>query len=1121
MITTMEQLLCKYDIADTLGTGAFSEVKLATEKATGNKYAIKIIDKAKCKGKESMIDTEINILLTVRHENIVQLYEMFAIEDKIYLVMERVTGGELFDEIVKRGKYSEDDAAKIVHKMLLAVDYLHGIDIAHRDLKPENLLLSEPGPNSKIMISDFGLSKILNDQTAMRTACGTPGYVAPEVLRKKGYGKEVDLWSIGVITYILLVGYPPFYDQNNAVLFRLIMTGKFEFDRPWWDNISEEGKLLVLDPKLRYTAKQALSHPWIVTRCGESADTPRSANTSRGVAPLSSVGMWSSTPIHSATPLPSPTPVKKGSISEPTKVVNEKANSPQDWAAKDPSDEHTPIAPRPERKAAPTNIESKFASYCEQVENRPIGNRNEIDDSGCVVETVCEIPQLKTAKSKQERARTSVQSASTAVGDQSRPTSVATVPTVQTQVRVISYNIFLRPPGISTNTSDYKNARLTYFSNFVLPAYDIVCLQEIFSSGSSRLGKLLAHAKKIGFEYHVASPSKGILNTSVDGGLLILSRYPIVKMDRITFKRGIYGDKYTAKGAIYAKVKVTPGKHIHVFNTHLQSSAKDAPVLGTADVLGTPTLLSPAQQQLQSLPAATAFLLPPASPLFYRHRSPNGEPLQVSSEANAAAVRLAQLVALKEFVDEIMRFNSSEPAFIAGSLNINSRVQQQLQQKQSLRPVGSARPQQLPPVISNLPPLPRHTDEYLTMLRLLRGELYVAGNVGPIQTSTPERLHVQDMMYESHGEHPITFGDMDGVCCSKSTKDEQCVDYVLFISSKKTKNIGQDEYEERAGNGENIEDSEGLQSKKNGKVLVGGNATIEMKATRVEKLVTENEPFKQLSGKSLCLGDMHPCSLVAWAFGKNKRLSKGKKGLKKKVVDPFLRKDWYDIKAPSFFDVRTVGKTLVNRTQGLKNANDFLKNRVLEVKLADLSNNQEDGFRKIKLQIQEVQGKNCLTNFYGMDFTSDKLRSLVKKWQSLIEAHLDVKTTDGYLVRVFTIAFTKRRQNQVKKTTYATSAQVRQIRKKMFEIISREASSCDLKELVQKLMPEVIGKAIEKHTQGIYPLQNCFVRKVKILKAPKFDLGKLLELHGETATDSGKTVPGSKDFKEPAILDSV
>lgn len=133
-----------------------------------------------------------------------------------------------------------------------------------------------------------------------------------------------------------------------------------------------------------------------------------------------------------------------------------------------------------------------------------------------------------------------------------------------------------------------------------------------------------------------------------------------------------------------------------------------------------------------------------------------------------------------------------------------------------------------------------------------------------------------------------------------------------------------------------------------------------------------------------------------------------------------------------------------------------------------------------------------------MDFTSDKLRSLVRKWYTLIEAHVDVKTTDGYLLRLFAIGFTKRRPSQVKKTTYAQSSQVREIRKKMFEIINREATSCDLKELVQKFMPEAIGREIEKACRGIYPLQNVYIRKAKILKAPKFDVSKLLELHGES-----------------------
>jgi small subunit ribosomal protein S3Ae len=175
--------------------------------------------------------------------------------------------------------------------------------------------------------------------------------------------------------------------------------------------------------------------------------------------------------------------------------------------------------------------------------------------------------------------------------------------------------------------------------------------------------------------------------------------------------------------------------------------------------------------------------------------------------------------------------------------------------------------------------------------------------------------------------------------------------------------------------------------------------------------------------------------------------------------------------------------------------------------------------RKVKLRVDEVQGKNCLTNFHGLDFTSDKLRSLVRKWQSLIEANVVVKTTDDYLLRLFCIAFTKRRPNQVKKTTYAQSSQIRAIRKKMVEIMARDASSCTLAQLTQKLIPEVIGREIEKATQGIYPLQNVHVRKVKLLKAPKFDLGALLGLHGESSQDdSGQKV--EREFKE-TVLEQV
>jgi small subunit ribosomal protein S3Ae len=255
------------------------------------------------------------------------------------------------------------------------------------------------------------------------------------------------------------------------------------------------------------------------------------------------------------------------------------------------------------------------------------------------------------------------------------------------------------------------------------------------------------------------------------------------------------------------------------------------------------------------------------------------------------------------------------------------------------------------------------------------------------------------------------------------------------------------------------------------------------------------------------------------AIGKNKRLSKGKKGLKKKIYDPFTRKDWYDIKAPSYFELRNVGKTLVNRTQGLKNASDGLRGRVVEISLADLNKDEEKNFRKIKLQVQEIQGRNCLTNFHGMDFTTDKLRSLVRKWHTLIEAHVDIKTTDGYLLRLFTIGFTRRRPNQVKKTTYAQSSQIRQIRKKMVEIMTKEASTCDLKDLVMKFIPEVIGREIEKATSRIFPLQNVYMRKVKILKAPKIDVQKLMELHADSAEDAGIKV--ERVFNEPAPLEEV
>merc|ERR1712110_393331 len=248
------------------------------------------------------------------------------------------------------------------------------------------------------------------------------------------------------------------------------------------------------------------------------------------------------------------------------------------------------------------------------------------------------------------------------------------------------------------------------------------------------------------------------------------------------------------------------------------------------------------------------------------------------------------------------------------------------------------------------------------------------------------------------------------------------------------------------------------------------------------------------------------------AVGKNKRLTKGKKGNRKKAVDPFTKKDWYDVKAPALFTNSNIGKTLVTRTAGTKIASDGLKGRVFEVSLGDLNKSEDDSYRKIRLRVEDVQGSQCLTNFWGMNFTTDKLRSLVRKWQSLIEATVDVKTVDGYVLRCFCIGFTKKRPFQIRKTSYAQSAQIRAIRKKMVDIMTKEVSSVELIKAVEKFVPEYIGKDIQKACEGIYPLQNVFIRKVKILKAPKFDAAKLAEIHsGDTGAEVGAKVARAAD----------
>ena len=217
------------------------------------------------------------------------------------------------------------------------------------------------------------------------------------------------------------------------------------------------------------------------------------------------------------------------------------------------------------------------------------------------------------------------------------------------------------------------------------------------------------------------------------------------------------------------------------------------------------------------------------------------------------------------------------------------------------------------------------------------------------------------------------------------------------------------------------------------------------------------------------------------AVGKNKRLSKGKKGKGKKAIDPFKEKEWYELKAPAVFTHRNIGKTIVSRTKGTHVASEALKGRIVEANLADLNKDEDAFFRKFKLEILDVENRTAKTQFYGMDFTTDKVRSLVKKWQTLIDTHLDVTTTDGYKLRLFCVAFTKKRQNCLRKTYYASSAQIKMIRKKIFEIMAKE-SACELKDLIKKFVAETIGSAIEKASEVALPNDAPF----RLLKIPAF-----------------------------------
>ncbi|XP_058489149.1 serine/threonine-protein kinase DCLK1-like isoform X2 [Solea solea] len=258
----------RYKVGRTLGDGNFAVVRECVEKSTGREFALKIIGKDKCRGKEHMIQSEVSILRRVKHPNIVLLIEEMDTHSDLYLVMELVKGGDLFDAITSSNKYTERDASCMLFNLTSAIKYLHGLNIVHRDIKPENLLVFEHHDGSKsLKLGDFGLATVVNGP--LYTVCGTPTYVAPEIIAETGYGLKVDIWAAGVITYILLCGYPPFRGgKDEDALFEQILKGQLDFPAANWDNVSDSAKALItamlkVEADQRYTAVQVLDHPWV------------------------------------------------------------------------------------------------------------------------------------------------------------------------------------------------------------------------------------------------------------------------------------------------------------------------------------------------------------------------------------------------------------------------------------------------------------------------------------------------------------------------------------------------------------------------------------------------------------------------------------------------------------------------------------------------------------------------------------------------------------------------------------------------------------------------------------------------------------------------------------------
>ncbi|XP_062274377.1 calcium/calmodulin-dependent protein kinase (CaM kinase) II beta 1 isoform X15 [Scomber scombrus] len=271
--TTCTRFTDEFQLYEELGKGAFSVVRRCVKLCTGQEYAAKIINTKKLSARDHQkLEREARICRLLKHSNIVRLHDSISEEGFHYLLFDLVTGGELFEDIVAREYYSEADASHCIHQILESVHHIHQHDIVHRDLKPENLLLASKCKNAAVKLADFGLAiEVQGDQQAWFGFAGTPGYLSPEVLRKEAYGKPVDIWACGVILYILLVGYPPFWDEDQHKLYQQIKAGAYDFPSPEWDTVTPEAKnlinqMLTINPAKRITAQEALKHPWVCQR---------------------------------------------------------------------------------------------------------------------------------------------------------------------------------------------------------------------------------------------------------------------------------------------------------------------------------------------------------------------------------------------------------------------------------------------------------------------------------------------------------------------------------------------------------------------------------------------------------------------------------------------------------------------------------------------------------------------------------------------------------------------------------------------------------------------------------------------------------------------------------------